>query len=98
MLLLCPWESDAVPSGKGEAGPGCVPEGGVALVQDLDKVDKAAEEVRLEECLDAVGLDYLLGRWLGAVAVSVGNRASHGLWRQGSREPCNGCGTLHSTA
>lgn len=30
--------------------------------QDLDKVDQDAEDLRLEECLEAVGLDYLLGR------------------------------------
>lgn len=30
--------------------------------QDLDKADRGAEDLRLEECLEAVGLDYLLGR------------------------------------
>mmetsp|Transcript_1337 Transcript_1337/g.3997 ORF Transcript_1337/g.3997 Transcript_1337/m.3997 type:complete len:758 (-) Transcript_1337:479-2752(-) len=32
---------------------------------DLDKVDQDAEDLRLEECLEAVGLDYLLGRGSG---------------------------------
>ena len=30
--------------------------------QDLDKVDRDGEDMRLEDCLDAVGLDYLLAR------------------------------------
>lgn len=50
--------------------------GACRLLQELASLDRNAEDARLEECLEAVELDYLLARYLQVadatgVAVSI---------------------------
>jgi hypothetical protein len=47
----------------------------MSLLQDMASLDRNAEDARLEECLEAVELDYLLARSL-QVAVAQALRQS----------------------